>query len=299
MKSKNQQRRLKKKLEKQTASEPAHTWHQPQLVVKPPQESSLATHFNEIKEDDPLYEMYQQVSQRFKRPFNNQENDSEKLDSNTKPSQVEQHEDAPNSEPETSTEKPSRKQQRQQQKPLLSDLKKYSNRPELIEWFDTDAAHPEFLVKLKTLPNAVQVPANWQSRSEIPQFNGKPKYELPANIRETGIEEQRVLSRESKRLDVDYEKLHDAIFSANGRKLAEPVDMLEYGRVADLRYRTRSYRPKQQPEVLSKPTEVSPKLMKALNINPGDPLPWEQAVEKFGVAPGYAQSEPIKLWGSF
>lgn len=298
MKSKNQQRRLKKKLDKQAPSESAQSWYQPQLVLKP-QQSSLAVQFDENKENSPLFETYQQVSRRFKRPHDNQEYDEEIPDHDTKSDQVEQSNGgSPHSESNASSEKPSRKQLRQQQKPLLSDLKKYSNRPELIEWFDADAAHPEFLVKLKTLPYAVQVPANWQSRSDIPQFNGKPKYELPANIRETGIEEQLAASRESKRLDVDYEKLHDAIFSANGRKLAEPGDMLEYGRVADLRYKTRSYKPNQQPEVLSRPTKVSPKLMKALNINPGDPLPWEKAVEKYGIAPGYAQSEPIKLWGA-
>lgn len=288
MKSKNQQRRLKKKQQKLNDQKEHNNTNMalPEVPEEPKSAvTMLARKYDWIGEDHPLYEMYQQVTSHFKRPHTPETDDHHREEEEA---QADQNMDE-------AVPPPSRKQQRQQNKPLLSELKKSTSRPELIEWFDADAPFPEFLVHMKTLPNAVPVPANWRQRNEIPQFNGKPNYDLPLNIKSTGIVELR--TEANGRIDLDYETMHAAFFSATGRAQAEPTDLLPYGQVADLHYKARAFKPKTRTQSLQPPKELSERLRKALGLRPGDVVPWASAVEKLGPAPGYTKDEAITLWG--
>lgn len=98
---------------------------------------------------------------------------------------------------------------------------------------DVTANDPVLLASLKSIRNSVPVPAHWsQKRKYLQGKRGieKPPFQLPSFIRETGITEMRDAVREKEaakglksktrerlqpkmgKLNLDYEKLHDAFF---------------------------------------------------------------------------------------
>lgn len=268
----------------------------------------LARKYDWMNENDPMIDMYSRVTARFKRPREENKGVNLSPDPNSNSnlcsqyaSRIEASEEEGDSKPPMVLE-PSRKQLRRISKPTLPELKNATTRPELIEWFDVDAPEPYFLVRLKTLPNVVQVPSNWQQRSEMPQFSLKPQYELPQNITDAYTQD----ARKGDKLDVDYDKMHDAFFSDDTKK--PELTLLPYGRVVDLKLR-KAYKPTSSPSSshLSSravgPPPPSQKLLKALGISNQDPLPWEAAARRLGPSPGYAHfrtgdsSETI-LWGN-
>ena len=127
----------------------------------------------------------------------------------------------------------SKKKARRANKLTVAELKTLVDRPDVVEWTDVDAQDPKLLVYLKSYRNTIPVPAHWAfKRDYLATKRGVEKgaFELPAFIRATGIMEMREVVREKEdgqklrqkmrervqpkmgKLDVDYQKLHDAFF---------------------------------------------------------------------------------------
>jgi splicing factor 3B subunit 2 len=141
------------------------------------------------------------------------------------------------------------------------------------------------------------VPTHWSLKREyLSSKRGieKAPFELPKFIKDTGIMEMRDSVREKEenqtlksrmrervqpkmgKLDIDYQKLHDAFF----RFQTKPT-MTMYGEVY---YEGKEY------EINLKgrrPGELSEELKEALNIPPGAPPPWLINMQRFGPPPSY------------
>ncbi|OBA21302.1 DUF382-domain-containing protein, partial [Metschnikowia bicuspidata var. bicuspidata NRRL YB-4993] len=142
---------------------------------------------------------------------------------------------------EASGRKPmSKRQKRLREKIPISVLKASATRPQAVEWHDADAPDPYMAVYMKTALNHVAVPLHWQQKKDyLSSKRGmeRPPFELPKFIENTGIAEMRNHDPESLkklqrdrvqpkmgRLDIDYQKLHDAFFKHQTRPR-----MLAYG----------------------------------------------------------------------
>lgn len=195
----------------------------------------------------------------------------------------------------------SRKKLRKQNKLPLASLKSFSNRPQVIEWFDADARDPYILVSIKSQLNVVPVPAHWSSKREyLSSRRGieKPAFQLPDYIRSTGIQEMRnnennlslrQLQREkvqpkSGRLDIDYQKLHDAFFKFQTKpRLLGFGDVYYEGRETVDQYLNEAKK--------ARPGVISKELRAALGLpenNPNVPPPWIANMKILGKPPAYA-----------
>lgn len=190
----------------------------------------------------------------------------------------------------------SKKKLRKTNKIPLSELKSYTKFPELVEWFDADAAHPKLVIQLKSLKNAVPVPKSWQFKRDYLAgkrgFEKKP-FELPKFIRDTGITDMRDTTKDDEssmkqrqrekvqpklnRLDMDYKKLHDAFF-----KFQTKPPLYGFG---DLFYEGREM----EDETLKRfrPGVVSEELRQALGVAKGMGMPWIGKMQMYGPPPSY------------
>lgn len=76
----------------------------------------------------------------------------------------------------------------------LVKLKLEVDRPELVDECDLSAPNPQLLYNLKAYPNTVPVPKNWEYKKKQFFFKRsiyKEVYELPKNIKDTGISQLR------------------------------------------------------------------------------------------------------------
>lgn len=179
----------------------------------------------------------------------------------------------------------------------LTPLQALVKRPETVEWTDTSAQDPRLLVHLKSYRNCVPVPTHWSLKREyLSSKRGieKAPFELPKFIKDTGIMEMRDSVREKEeaqtlkskmrervqpkmgKLDIDYQKLHDAFF----RFQTKPV-LTMYGEVY---YEGKEYETNLKGR---RPGELSEELKEALNIPPGAPPPWLINMQRFGPPPSY------------
>lgn len=170
-------------------------------------------------------------------------------------------------------------------------------RPECVEWTDTSAHDPRLLVHLKSYRNCVPVPSHWSLKREyLSSKRGveKPPFELPKFIKDTGIMEMRDSAREREeaqslkskmrervqpkmgKLDIDYQKLHDAFF-----RFQTKPQLTMYGEVY---YEGKEYETNLKDR---RPGELSDELKEALNIPPGAPPPWLINMQRFGPPPSY------------
>ncbi|BFZ55593.1 hypothetical protein PYCC9005_002634 [Savitreella phatthalungensis] len=176
-------------------------------------------------------------------------------------------------------------------------LKQRSNAPQVVDWCDVSASDPLLLVELKRSRNSVPVPSHWQAKKDYLSnkkgFEKRP-FELPAFISATGIGALRAAANDLRdeqslkeqmrarvqpkmgRLDVDYQKLHDAFF----RFQSKPV-MSGFGE-------TFFDGKESEATVLHRqPGRLSDELQEALGIVPGSPPPWLFAMQKLGPPPAY------------
>lgn len=190
----------------------------------------------------------------------------------------------------------SKKKLRRANKIALSTLKTKAKYPSLVEWYDADAQDPLLVVELKCLKNSVQVPVNWQFKRDY--LAGKRGFEkrpftLPKFLADTGITDMRDTTKEDdstmkqrqrervqpkmNRLDMDYQKLHDAFFKFQtkprlygfGELFYEGKDMEEY-----------------DAKVL-RPGVVSDDLREALGVPKGGVIPWVAKMTQYGPPPSY------------
>jgi splicing factor 3B subunit 2 len=132
-------------------------------------------------------------------------------------------------------EKPklSKKKMKKLNRLSVAELKQLVLRPDVVEMHDVTAHDPKLLVLLKATRNTVPVPRHWCFKRKYLQGKRgfeKPPFELPGFIKATGIMEMRqaladkedAKSLKSKmrekirpkmgKIDIDYQKLHDAFF---------------------------------------------------------------------------------------
>merc|ERR1719319_1898816 len=115
----------------------------------------------------------------------------------------------------------------------VAELKQLVSRPDVVEMHDVTARDPRLLVHLKSTRNTVPVPRHWCFKRKYLQGKRgieKPPFDLPEFIKKTGIMEMREALQEKEeakgmkskqrekvrpklgKIDIDYQKLHDAFF---------------------------------------------------------------------------------------
>lgn len=176
-------------------------------------------------------------------------------------------------------------------------LKAVTRHPHNVDWTDTSSPDPFLLNELKSARNAVPVPAHWSSKREY--LSGKRGIEktgfvLPDFIRNTGITEMREAANEQReqqslkqqmrsrvqpklgRLDIDYQKLHDAFFRFQTKPL-----MTGFGAAF---YEGKEFESTSRDRV---PGQMSEDLKAALGMPPGAPPPWLITMQRLGPPPSY------------
>ncbi|EFA06003.1 splicing factor 3B subunit 2 isoform X1 [Tribolium castaneum] len=184
----------------------------------------------------------------------------------------------------------------------VAELKQLVSRPDVVEMHDVTARDPKLLVQLKAHRNTVQVPRHWCFKRKYLQGKRgieKPPFNLPDFIKRTGIMEMRASLQdkdESKtlkakmrektrpklgKIDIDYQKLHDAFF-----KWQTKPKMTIHG---DLYYEGKEFETRLKEK---KPGDLSEELRTALGMPVGPnankvPPPWLIAMQRYGPPPSY------------
>ncbi|TQS37022.1 hypothetical protein Golomagni_02515 [Golovinomyces magnicellulatus] len=303
--TKNQMRRMKKKEEKKKAliNQPLEV-KEVQVPEDPPavrsdtDDQQLEIETFEVSEDDPNFNMYKEIIERFTAA--REENDNVKDSNIADKGEVfyDDDNDIPDEEDEGEKEiKLSKKKKKERDKLSVAELKALVKKPELVEWTDTSASDPRLLVHIKSYRNVVPVPAHWALKREyLSSKRGveKPPFSLPKFIKETGIAEMRdaVLEKQNEatlkqkqrervqpkmgKLDIDYQKLYEAFF-----RFQTKPELTRYGEVY---YEGKEYETNLRH---LRPGELSEELKEALNIPPGAPPPWLINQQRFGPPPSY------------
>lgn len=188
------------------------------------------------------------------------------------------------------------------QRMSMSELKQTVSRPDVVEMHDVTAKDPKLLVLLKAARNTVNVPRHWCFKRKYLQGKRgieKTPFELPDFIKKTGIMEMRAALQEKEdqktlktkmrdkvrpkmgKIDIDYQKLHDAFF-----KWQTKPKMTIHG---DLYYEGKEFETKMKDK---KPGEMSDDLRIALGMPIGGnahkiPPPWLIAMQRYGPPPSY------------
>ncbi|KAJ3385695.1 hypothetical protein HDU92_002922 [Lobulomyces angularis] len=182
------------------------------------------------------------------------------------------------------------KRQKRMQRISVAQLKQVVKNPELVDWVDVTSDDPVLLVHLKSYRNTVPIPIHWsQKRKYLQAKRGtvKKPFELPDFIKQTGITEMRgdiensrgIKTRYIKtgRLDIDYQKLHDAFF----RLQTKPKNL---SRAGDIYFEGKEY---ESSVKTKKPGDLSEELIMALNMPPNAPPPWLINMQRYGPPPSY------------
>ncbi|XP_071079452.1 splicing factor 3B subunit 2-like [Haliotis cracherodii] len=208
-------------------------------------------------------------------------------------------EDAP---PEEETPKLSKKKMKKLTRLSVAQLKQLVTRPDVVEMQDVTARDPRLLVHLKATRNTVPVPRHWSYKRKYLQGKRgieKPPFELPDFIKATGIQEMRAALAEKEdqktlkakmrervrpkmgKIDIDYQKLHDAFFRFQTKpKMTIHGDLYYEGKEFETRLKEK------------KPGNLSDDLKVALGMPVGAnsdkvPPPWLIAMQRYGPPPSY------------
>ncbi|XP_067877600.1 splicing factor 3B subunit 2 isoform X2 [Heterodontus francisci] len=196
----------------------------------------------------------------------------------------------------------SKKKLRRLNRLSVAELKQLVARPDVVEMHDVTAHDPKLLVHLKATRNSVPVPRHWCFKRKYLQGKRgieKPPFELPEFIRRTGIQEMREALQEKEeqktmktkmrekvrpkmgKIDIDYQKLHDAFFKWQTKpKLTIHGDLYYEGKEFETRLKEK------------KPGDLSDELRLALGMPVGAnahkvPPPWLIAMQRYGPPPSY------------
>ncbi|XP_005039279.1 PREDICTED: splicing factor 3B subunit 2-like [Ficedula albicollis] len=196
----------------------------------------------------------------------------------------------------------SKKKLRRMNRLTVAELKQLVARPEVVEMHDVTAQDPQLLVHLKGTRNSVSVPRHWRFKRKYLQGKRgieKPPFELPEFIKRTGIQEMREALKEKEeqrtmkskmrekvrpkmgKIDIDYQKLHDAFFKWQIKpKLTIHGDLYYEGKEFETRLKEK------------KPGDLSDELRIALGMPVGPnahkvPPPWLIAMQRYGPSPSY------------
>ncbi|KAM3590978.1 uncharacterized protein V6R79_019971 [Siganus canaliculatus] len=196
----------------------------------------------------------------------------------------------------------SKKKLRRMNRLTVAELKQLVARPDVVEMHDVTAQEPKLLVHLKATRNTVPVPRHWCFKRKYLQGKRgieKPPFELPEFIKKTGIQEMREALQEKEdaktmktkmrekvrpkmgKIDIDYQKLHDAFFKWQIKpKLTIHGDLYYEGKEFETRLKEK------------KPGDLSDELRIALGMPVGPnahkvPPPWLIAMQRYGPPPSY------------
>ena len=218
------------------------------------------------------------------------------------PKLAEDAEDDSDAEEDDSKPKISKRKLKLMKRMSIAELKQTVSRPDVVEMHDVTAKNPKLLVNLKAARNTVPVPRHWCFKRKYLQGKRgieKPPFELPDFIKRTGIMEMRAALQEKEdqktlkakmrdkvrpkmgKIDIDYQKLHDAFF-----KWQCKPEMTIHG---DLYYEGKEFETKMKDK---KPGEMSDDLRIALGMPVGAnalkvPPPWLIAMQRYGPPPSY------------
>ncbi|XP_046864192.1 splicing factor 3B subunit 2-like isoform X2 [Xenia sp. Carnegie-2017] len=199
-------------------------------------------------------------------------------------------------------EKMSKKKLKLKNRMSVAELKQTIHRPDVVEMHDVTAPDPKLLVFLKACRNTVPVPRHWCFKRKFLQGKRgiiKPPFQLPDFIQKTGIMEMREALQEKEdaknmkakmrekirpkmgKIDIDYQKLHDAFF-----KWQTKPKMTIHG---DLYYEGKEFETKLKQK---KPGDLSEELRTALGMPTRQgsnlvPPPWLIAMQRYGPPPSY------------
>ncbi|CAF1326078.1 unnamed protein product, partial [Adineta ricciae] len=203
---------------------------------------------------------------------------------------------------EEQNKKKSKKQLKRETRLSVAQLKQLVIRPDVVEMFDVTAKDPKLLVHLKATRNTVPVPRHWCAKRKYLQGKRgieKPPFQLPDFIRRTGIMEMREALQEKEqnktlkqkmrekvrpklgKIDIDYQKLHDAFFRWQTKpRMSIHGDLYYEGKENETRLKDK------------KPGVLSEELRVALGIPVGPtadkyPPPWLIAMQRYGPPPSY------------
>ncbi|CAF0752041.1 unnamed protein product [Didymodactylos carnosus] len=199
-------------------------------------------------------------------------------------------------------QKKSKKQLKKETRLSVAQLKQLVSRPDVVEMYDVTARDPKLLVFLKATRNTVPVPRHWCAKRKYLQGKRgieKPPFQLPEFIRRTGIMEMREALQEKEqnktlkqkmrekvrpklgKIDIDYQKLHDAFFRWQTKpRMSIHGDLYYEGKENETRLKDK------------KPGLLSEELRVALGIPVGPaaekyPPPWLIAMQRYGPPPSY------------
>merc|ERR1711874_895075 len=167
---------------------------------------------------------------------------------------------------------------------------------------DVTARDPRLLVHLKSTRNTVPVPRHWCFKRKYLQGKRgieKPPFDLPEFIKKTGIMEMREALQEKEqekslkskmrekvrpklgKIDIDYQKLHDAFFKWQTKpRMTYHGDLYYEGKEFEIRLKEK------------KPGDLTDDLRTALGMPVGPnahkvPPPWLISMQRYGPPPSY------------
>jgi len=184
----------------------------------------------------------------------------------------------------------------------VAELKQLVTRPDVVEMHDVTAKDPGLLVHLKSIRNTVPVPRHWCFKRKYLQGKRgieKPPFDLPEFIKKTGIMEMRAALQEKEaekgmkskmrekvrpklgKIDIDYQKLHDAFFKWQTKpRMTFHGDLYYEGKEFEIRLKEK------------KPGDLTDDLRTALGMPVGPnahkvPPPWLISMQRYGPPPSY------------
>lgn len=264
-------------------------------VQKTPKNKTGESSINALEIPEELLQQYSSVLKK----FNAEETEQNQIVENGEVSQDSSGSDV--SDFEENEEKPlSRRQLRKRNRVSIAQLKAFTDKPEAVSWYDEDAPDPYLFVFLKTGLNTIDVPGHWLQKKEyLSSKRGIERlpYKLPKFIEETGIAEMRNYDPESLKksqrervqpkmgkLDIDYQKLHDAFF-----KYQTKPRLLGFG---DLYYEGREKSDHYKDQISRvRPGVISKRLRAAIGLPENDQTivpPWIRLMSLIGKPPAYA-----------
>ncbi|KAI8054355.1 hypothetical protein BDF22DRAFT_678680 [Syncephalis plumigaleata] len=259
----------------------------------------------EVELTQPEFEVFADVFARFQKLSSVTDDEEEELPVTTKSTEDQSTEDKPAAATEADESDAddedeqvlSKKKLKKLNRLTVAELKQLVTKPEVVEWVDATAADPKLLVNLKSYRNTVPVPIHWsQKRKYLQNKRGieKPPFELPDFIKDTGImemrqaiadkEEQQTLKSKTRervqpkmgKLEIDYQKLHDAFFRFQTRpRMTIHGDVYYEGKEFETHLKQK------------RPGELSDELIAALGIPPLAPPPWLINMQRYGPPPSY------------
>lgn len=228
--------------------------------------------------------------------------DKSETNKKVKDSSLEEDEELTEEKKDDGKEKISKRKLKKLTRLSVAELKQLVARPDVVEMHDVTARDPKLLVQLKAHRNTVQVPRHWCFKRKYLQGKRgieKPPFDLPVFIKKTGIMEMRASLQEKEeaktlkakmrervrpkmgKIDIDYQKLHDAFFKWQTKpRMTIHGDLYYEGKEFETRLREK------------KPGDLSEELRTALGMPVGPachkiPAPWLIAQQRYGPPPSY------------